>query len=326
MVAPKAKAKTTEISERPFLRAAIEGELERIVHNISAAKEFTVAARYSVLGGGKRLRPILALMVCADLGGEWHRIVPAAAALELLHAASLVHDDLPALDNDDMRRGKPSCHKAFNEATAVLIGDMLVPVALQAVIRADVSTEERLMLVDCLTRAYRRLCSGQYRDLTGARDRRSLEALYAEKTGALFGAAFAVGAIGAHRRPDEVTSFERCGVDLGVLFQMADDFLDHHGTNAERGRGGSSDTRNIRPSFFDGTESFEQDRLMFEKREKRVLRELKKLVPDKISEPTPEMSAQPSTKDLVASLFAGVRERFLSSAIPVSETVSVSEG
>jgi len=231
------------------LRVGIEGELERVLSRLDASPLGAVC-RYAVFPGGKRIRPLLALSWCADLGGDPARILPAAAALELLHCASLIHDDLPALDNDDFRRGRPSCHRAFGEAQAVLAGDALFSVALDCAGDVALDSRHQLGVVRALGKAYTDLCIGQALDLEKPPGRTSLTTIHRYKTGALFAACFEVGAIGAggdQRVGAESATLGRAG---GLAFQIADDFLDFHCTDAARGRPGSIDARNGKTNFF----------------------------------------------------------------------------
>jgi geranylgeranyl diphosphate synthase, type II len=191
------------------------------------------ALRYSLLGGGKRIRPVLCLATGEALGRDAEDLLPAACALELVHTFSLVHDDLPALDDDDLRRGQPSAHVQFGEDVAILAGDALLAEAFRLALRypsPDVARE----LVD----ATLGMIGGQYLDVTtdGELDPERLRRLHALKTGRLLRAsvttATAVAALPAVER-EEWRAF---GDELGVLFQIVDDILDATGTAEELGK------------------------------------------------------------------------------------------
>ena len=200
----------------------------------AGAQRLQESCAYVLNGGGKRLRGLLACSTWSDVAGRPAagacRAVSSAVALEVLHAASLVHDDLPALDNDDVRRGKPSCHKAFNEATAILTGDVLLGAALVNVCSdGALSTDEQARLVRIIATAWRDLCVGQQLDLTqdsAETNQRERQEMIRLKTGALFGAAVACGALCAGERNSRVQEFYRWGVRVGECFQALDDLDD----------------------------------------------------------------------------------------------------
>ncbi len=191
------------------------------------------AMRYTVLGGGKRLRPILVLECAALFGREDDGVCQAAAALELIHCYSLVHDDLPAMDDDDLRRGQPTVHKAFDEATAILTGDALLTLAFDAITGPAVHSDPavRLELARDLSRAsgIGGMAGGQMLDLESeGRDRSETEirTLQAMKTGALLRYACRSGARLADAGPEDVERLTRFGEIIGLAFQLADDVLD----------------------------------------------------------------------------------------------------
>ncbi len=188
--------------------------------------------RYAVGGGGKRIRPVLCLAVCEAAGGDPERALPAASALELVHTFSLVHDDLPALDDDDERRGRPSLHVAFGEAVALLAGDALLAEALGLAARCDPPEIARE-----LARATLGMIGGQYLDVTGAQMR--LEDLHRLKTGRLFAAAVGLGLWVAEVPVEHQGPWREFGEELGVLFQAVDDVLDGDGYAAELGIDGA---------------------------------------------------------------------------------------
>ena len=222
-------------------RAKLEAALEKAIA-VPVAQKLKEAISYSIFPAGKRIRPLLSLFMCDDLGGTSDHILPAASALELMHCSSLVHDDLPALDNDDFRRGKPSSHRAFGEATALLAGDAAISLALEAGISSELPDSCRVSIARELSRAYTELCDGQHLDLLMPKESSKLIAMYRKKTGALFGAACAIGAIGAKKEPNLVAAAREFGVELGTVFQLQDDLID---TMPEaKGREAGSDARN----------------------------------------------------------------------------------
>ena len=189
--------------------------------------------RYAVLGAGKRFRPILVLAVCQACGGSPKKALPAAAALELIHAYSLVHDDLPALDNDDFRRGKPSCHKKFGEAMAILAGDGLLTTAFEWVGRVRPSDTAIRVLVELSTAAGTfGMIGGQVADIliqNRDRDEAMLDYISIHKTGCLIRAAAVIGALSAAAAPGTIARIRKFGEFLGLAFQIADDLNDGDG-------------------------------------------------------------------------------------------------
>jgi len=232
------------------LRLLVEGELLKVFEAPGSTPKLSDIARYGVFPGGKRIRPVLALAWCVDLGGDPSKLALAAAALELVHCASLIHDDLPALDNDDFRRGRPACHRAFTEAGAILAGDMLVSRAHRCLLDAPFPSDTLVEFTRVLANAYIDLCLGQHLDLLPVGERGDLPAIHRLKTGALFSACTAFGSLGAGRGGNEIRRAAELGHAIGLLFQISDDFIDAHGTDAARGRPGSSDERNGKENFF----------------------------------------------------------------------------
>jgi geranylgeranyl diphosphate synthase type II len=208
--------------------------------------------RYAVLAPGKRVRPLLVLAASEAAGGRWRRALPAAAALELVHAFSLVHDDLPALDDDDFRRGRPTTHRRFGEALGLLAGDALLALAfetLAGLTRAGVSAARVAEAQRLLARASgsRELVGGQVLDLEAEGRRvsaRDVRAIHQRKTGALTGVALALGALVAGAAASRVRRMERLGRQLGLAFQIQDDLLNRTATLRQLGkRGGTDDAR-----------------------------------------------------------------------------------
>jgi len=198
---------------------------------------------------GKMIRPILCLSYCMDLGGDWQKLLPAAACLELLHTSSLIHDDLPAMDDDDMRRGRASCHIVFGEATAILAGDLLVALAHKTLANTDFSDSIKVRFLNSLSNAYLNLCLGQQLDLNGAGDEVLIRQIHKLKTAALFSATFEFGALGANVSEETVNLSCALGEQLGVSFQIVDDYLDLF--SSEKGRQGGSDSKNKKTTFLE---------------------------------------------------------------------------
>jgi geranylgeranyl diphosphate synthase type II len=187
------------------------------------------AMRYSLESGGKRIRPVICLAVAEAAGGEPEEALPAAAALELVHTFSLVHDDLPAMDDDAERRGRPSAHVALGEGVALLAGDALLAEALRLALSYD---DPRIARE--LTEATLRMIGGQYRDITG--EDADLIELHRLKTGALFQASVGLGLRAAGVPGHEQASWRAFGDELGLLFQVVDDILDGDGFVLRVGR------------------------------------------------------------------------------------------
>lgn len=207
------------------------------------------AVRYSLFAGGKRLRPALALEAARVVGGDATRAMPLACALEMIHTYSLVHDDLPAMDNDDLRRGKPTSHKQYDEATAILVGDALLTMAF------DVATQaNNIAAIGELARAagVAGMVGGQYLDLMSENKTLNiadLQRLHACKTGALITVSLRCGALLAGANVDQLVALTRYGDALGLAFQITDDILDVEGTEAALGKPIGSDVSNHKSTY-----------------------------------------------------------------------------
>ncbi len=229
------------------LRDRVEARLETI---LPADPGLAEAMRYSLLAGGKRLRPILALEFCRVCGGEPEKALDAACGLEMLHTYSLIHDDLPCMDNDDLRRGKPTNHKVFGEWQALLAGDALQAEAFRAILSCPGLTDRaRAGAAAILAEAagISGICGGQYLDLAGE-GRILTEAEIREmderKTGALFRAACQLGCCAASAPEEKLAAAGAYGKALGLSFQLRDDLLDLDSTEEELGKPIGSDERN----------------------------------------------------------------------------------
>lgn len=191
------------------------------------------AIRWSIFAGGKRVRPALVYAVGLAFGAEMSALSRTAAAIEMIHTYSLIHDDLPAMDDDDLRRGQPTCHKQFGEATAILAGDVLQTLAFKAIAdAAGLTPELRLRLISLIADASGTpsgMVAGQQLDLSGEGKQLSvaeLERVHNQKTGALIAAAACSGAMIGGATDGEIASIRRFATDLGLLFQITDDLLD----------------------------------------------------------------------------------------------------
>ena len=212
------------------------------------------AMDYSLTAGGKRIRPVLALEFARLNGLEPERALPVACAVEMLHTYSLIHDDLPCMDNDDLRRGKPTNHKIFGESTAVLAGDALQAEAFGTILRCDLPVEARANCAEILAGAagIDGICGGQFMDLSAEERSFSAEevrSLQARKTGALLAAACMLGAAAAGAEAEKVDMAAQYGAQLGAAFQIRDDMLDVLSTEAELGKPIGSDKREGKTTF-----------------------------------------------------------------------------
>ena len=239
--------------------AETEALLDRLLGAQAAPGEVTrparllAAMRHAVLGGGKRLRPFLVVETAALFGTAREGALLAGAALEFVHCYSLVHDDLPAMDNDDLRRGRPTVHKAFDEATAILVGDSLLTIAFDCMARPEVHADPavRVELVLELARAsgLGGMAGGQMLDLAAegrfeakrAQSQSEIETLQAMKTGALIRFGCRAGAILGQADAKARAGIERYGDAIGQAFQIADDLLDVEGDTATLGKAAGKD-------------------------------------------------------------------------------------
>jgi farnesyl diphosphate synthase len=240
-------------------RSRVETALDRWLPPAEAVpQDLHRAMRYAVLAGGKYVRPLLVYATGKAFGVAPDRLDGAACAVELIHAYSLVHDDLPAMDNDALRRGKPSCHVAFGEAVAILTGDALQALAFH-ILATDpalgITPARRLRMIDALALAGSSLgmAGGQAIDLAAVGrnlDLSDLELMHARKTGALIRASVQLGALAADGLPEETHTalghYARC---IGLTFQIRDDVLDAEGDTATLGKTSGSDRSNNKPTY-----------------------------------------------------------------------------
>ncbi len=217
--------------------------------------ELQEAMRYSLLSGGKRIRPVLTAAFAQLFGGAWEKAVPFGCALELVHTYSLIHDDLPCMDDDDLRRGKPTCHKVYGETLAVLAGDALQPEAFAILAAAEgMSAEQRLDAVAVLSRAAGAdgMVAGQVLDTQGLeQDEEGLRLMVSLKTGAMICAAAELGCVAANASPEQRQAAITYAREIGLAFQIRDDMLDVIADQAEFGKPIGSDREEGKITFVD---------------------------------------------------------------------------
>lgn len=225
------------------------------------------AMRYSLFAGGKRLRPLLCLAACEACGGTAKQALPAACALEMLHTYTLIHDDLPAMDDDTLRRGRPTCHIAFDEATAILAGDALLTLAFETL--AGLPRGGSLALELARAAGSRGIIGGQAEDMEAegqAPDAGRVEYIHRNKTAALIRAACVMGGLCAGAEPETLEKLAVYGENTGLAFQIIDDLLDESATAEELGKDIGSDKANGKmtwPAVY-GTERAAADAQQFE--------------------------------------------------------------
>jgi geranylgeranyl diphosphate synthase type II len=229
------------------LHALVDDALERLHFSSAAATEgIDEAMRYSLLAGGKRIRPVLSLATARALGADPEGFLPAACAIELIHTYSLIHDDLPAMDDDDLRRGRPTSHVKFGEDVAILAGDGLFAEAVRLFSEQPGEPRRVLAALAELSAAtgVDGMVGGQYVDVAGeADDAESLRALHSLKTGRLIGASVGVVLTLEGKPEPETIPYRRFADELGVLFQIVDDILDVTGSDERLGKHHGSDER-----------------------------------------------------------------------------------
>ncbi len=212
--------------------------LESAIPEKNQDQRIVAAMKYSLMAGGKRLRPVLCVAAAEAVGGEPTDALPAAGALEMVHTYSLIHDDLPAMDDDELRRGKPTCHVAFDEATAILAGDALLTLAFQILSSVEISNSSHaaawlkvIRTIACAA-GYGGMIQGQMLDISSEGRTLSmaeLESMHHLKTGALIAASLRCGAIIGGANEEQLTALERYAQNVGLAFQVADDILNVEG-------------------------------------------------------------------------------------------------
>jgi geranylgeranyl diphosphate synthase type II len=226
------------------------------------AGELFEAMKYSLFAGGKRLRPILCVASSEAVGGNEEDVLPVACALEMIHTYSLIHDDLPAMDNDDMRRGKPTSHKVYGEALAILAGDALLTEAFNLISTLDINGEkageviQKIVALIASAAGPNGMVGGQAVDMAIAGkqvEASTIEFMHAHKTGALIAASVSSGAILGGASKNQLESLDRYGRKIGLAFQVSDDILDIEGDSEEMGKVVGVDARmgkNTYPSIY----------------------------------------------------------------------------
>ena len=212
------------------------------------------AMRYSLLAGGKRIRPMLVLEFCRITGGDVQAALPVACAIEMLHTYSLIHDDLPCMDNDDLRRGQPTNHKLFGECTATLAGDALQAEAFGPILRSSLPADRRAACAEYLANAVglAGMCGGQFLDMIGEGKTLSeteLNEINSRKTGALLTAACLMGVAAAGGCREQEEAAAQYGASIGAAFQIRDDMLDVISSDAELGKPVGSDVEEHKNTY-----------------------------------------------------------------------------
>jgi geranylgeranyl diphosphate synthase type II len=262
-------------------RVAVDAALDRLMPGENTQPpSIHRAMRYSVQAGGKRVRPILCLESARIFSADVTPVLPVACALEFIHTYSLIHDDLPALDNDDLRRGKPTCHKKFNEATAILAGDALLTLAFETLANAPIEPARRVAILSHVAASagtVNGMVGGQVADIEA--EGRSiapaeLEYIHRSKTAALIRASVVAGAIGGGAGDNDVDHLKRFGETIGWAFQVVDDILDVEESSAALGKTAGKDAAQKKatyPSIY----GLEKSRLFAKELEDRAMAEIK---------------------------------------------------
>ena len=268
------------------LREPIEAELDRLVPPPSEPPaRIHEAMRYSLFAGGKRIRPALTLLAGEVLGVERRKLLPGGAALEMLHTYSLIHDDLPAMDDDDLRRGRPTLHRRFDEATAILAGDALLTLGLTvlAVHPEDANSEERRRAVELVGAAVGTLgmIGGQADDMAAENAwpddaPGALEAIHRRKTGALLTAAIRLAGVYSGVDGGRDRLLAEIGDGIGMLFQIADDILDVEGTSETLGKTAGKDAA-VRKLTYPGLYGLDESKKMLQRTRDRTLELVRQL-------------------------------------------------
>ena len=238
-----------------FYKPIIENRIDELLPETDAPyNEVVKASRYSLKLGGKRIRPIIMMEFCRLFGGEYKNALDFAIALEMIHTYSLIHDDLPCMDNDDFRRGKPSCHKAFSEDMALLAGDALLTEAFLVAANADADDNIKIKAIATLSQmsGFCGMLGGQVIDLSFVKNPPDLEALcdmYARKTGCLLRAAAIIGAKVGGAAETDINSADIFAQKVGLAFQIIDDILDVTADPELLGKPVGSDDKNQKTTF-----------------------------------------------------------------------------
>ena len=238
----------------------LTNDIKKVEHNLlsflpdckDGQESVVQAMEYSLINGGKRLRPVFALEFANACGGSMEDALPLACAMEYIHTYSLIHDDLPCMDNDDLRRGKPTCHKQFGEATAILAGDGLLNEAVNIIIKTSLASDLKIALISCLYQAsgISGMIYGQELDIENENKKLSIDKLntiHHYKTGKLLSCAFQLGGLIAS--PQDVKVLKEIGYKVGLAFQIQDDILDVISDSKTLGKPVGSDASNHKETY-----------------------------------------------------------------------------
>jgi geranylgeranyl diphosphate synthase type II len=245
---------TTYLHDRKEL---IDGELEKIFKDLSSSSHIVKAMKYSLMAGGKRIRPILCLAATEAVGGDLAFALPAACAFEMIHTYSLIHDDLPAMDDDELRRGKLTCHIAFDEATAILAGDALLTLAFQTLSTPVLNESRALVWLNVIheistAAGYKGMIDGQMKDIFSEGTKLSLgdlENMHTLKTGALIEASIHCGAVLANGSQEQIKQLGIYARNLGLAFQVTDDILNVEGNPLVMGKAIGTDKNRKKTTY-----------------------------------------------------------------------------
>ncbi len=232
------------------IKEIIDQEIDKFINLLPDVQPLSSAVEYVLKTGGKRIRPLISLSILSDLQKDISRYAACGLAIELLHIASLVHDDLPALDNDNTRRGQNTCHIEFNEATAILTGDVLVAFAFNYLKYSNLSAAHNIEMIKILSEAFKDLCFGQQLDINPQKTATENSIVAFLKTGALFSAAFTIPFALIDAEQKYLLIAKEIGLNLGLLYQLCDDLADHADSAGLKGREVSSDMRNKKNTFY----------------------------------------------------------------------------
>ncbi len=233
----------------------IEEYLNHLFTQTVAWNRLYEAMRYSVCAGGKRVRPVLTMLFCEACGDDAKQALPFGCAVELVHTYSLIHDDMPCMDDDDLRRGKPTNHKCFGEAGALLAGDALQAAAFELILSSEFSSDVRAKAALELARCVGAdgMCAGQQLDIQGETHALTIDALrlvHAKKTGALLRCACVLGVIAAGGSDQQIAAARDYAAEIGMAFQIRDDMLDQISTTQALGKTIGSDIRKKKTTFY----------------------------------------------------------------------------
>jgi geranylgeranyl diphosphate synthase type II len=231
-------------------RQYVNDALGKILLDSKNSEPIINAMKYSLMSGGKRIRPVLCFAAAEAVGGKPENVLTAACALEMIHTYSLIHDDLPAMDDDELRRGKPTCHIAFNEATAVLTGDALLTLAFQVLSSVRVADGGQavrwleVVRIISVAAGHQGMIQGQMLDMAAEGRRLSVEGLknmHSLKTGALIGASLQCGAVLSDAKPQQINALKIYARNIGLAFQVTDDILNVEGDPETLGKAVGTD-------------------------------------------------------------------------------------